>query len=264
MKNYVLIICCVCFVLLCGSAQARENHKNIDVSIGFQSYYHEYKEPGLMKNEGFFYGISYSVFHEKENTLFGLEGLLAYGQVDYSSVSTGNSDDIDDICADNRIILGYAVYNDQKTRITPFVGVAYRFLQDDSKYQRTTTNHIGYLRESNYFYSPVGVKIKIQYANGWSLMPELEYDYFWFGRQESELGYLAGIEDMSNDQEDGYGYRLSLTLEKKTLQTGYSFQVFYRFWDIDTSDIDTDRFGNIGVEPANETSEYGFNFSILF
>jgi len=184
--------------------------------------------------------------------------------VDYSSVSTGDSNDIDDICADNRIILGYSVYNDQKTRITPFAGIAYRFLQDDSKYQRTTTNHLGYLRESNYFYSPVGVKIRFEYAGGWSLTPEAEYDIFWFGQQESELGYLPNREDLTNDQEKGYGYRLSLTLARNTLPVGYSFQVFYRYWDIDTSDVSSDRFGNFGFEPANETSEYGLNVSVLF
>lgn len=264
MKNVVLSVCCMLFLLVAGSVNAQENIKNFDVSVGFQTYYHDYKEPGIMENKGFFYGLSYSILHEERNLLLGLEGLLAYGEVDYSSTSTGELDGVDDICTDTRFILGYSILNDKNTRVTPFVGIAYRFLQDDKKYMRTTTNSIGYLRESNYLYSPVGLKIKIQYAGGWSLSPELEYDLFWFGQQESELGYIAGRENMANDQCDGYGYRLSLTLAKKTVQMGYSFQMFYRYWDIDTSDIDIDRYGNIGFEPANETSEYGLNFSILF
>ncbi|MBU1194993.1 MAG: hypothetical protein KKE62_04015 [Proteobacteria bacterium] len=77
MKNYVLIVCCVCFVLVCGSVNARENNKNIDVSIGFQTYHHEYKEPGLMENEGFFYGLSYSFMYDQNDILFGIEGMLA-------------------------------------------------------------------------------------------------------------------------------------------------------------------------------------------
>ncbi len=263
MKNYLLLICCVFLLLGLQPVSAQENDKKFQASVGFQSYYHEYKEPGLMKNEGFFYGVSYSFAYE-DTVLLQLNGLLSYGQVDYSSTSTGEADDIDDICAENRVVVGYSIFDDKKTKVTPFVGIAYRFLQDDSNSKLTTTNNIGYLRESNYYYSPIGFRIKVLFDNGWSLTPEFEYDYFWEGRQESYLGYLAGYEDVTNDQEDGYGYRASLTLAKKTAQVGSSVQIFYRYWDIDNSKITVDSFGSAWIEPKNETVEFGFNVSILF
>lgn len=265
MKNYVLLICCVCFLLATGAVNAQAKVNKLDASIGLQTYHSEYTEPGIMNNEGYFYGISYSLIYEDAGILFGLEGLFAYGEVDYTSTSTGSAEGFEDICADNRIILGVSIYDDKKIQIIPFAGVAYRFLQDDSKYIRSTTNHLGYFRESNYFYSPVGIKIKMQYAKGWSLTPEFEYDFFWHGEQESETGYLAANRDnIVNDQEEGYGYRLSLTLAKKTVQAGYSFQVFYRYWDIEDSKITLDSFGAPWIEPENDTVEYGVNFSILF
>ncbi|MFH2058893.1 MAG: hypothetical protein ABIJ59_08325 [Pseudomonadota bacterium] len=245
------------------TANAEQPEKPFNVNVGFTTYHHEYEEPGIMQNKGFFYGIAYSAMYEK-SILLGVEGLISYGQVDYSSNSSGESDDIDDICLETRALVGYAVLNDTRVKITPFTGIAYRFLQDDSSNELTTTNNIGYLRESNYVYSPFGIKIDMPLNDGWHLKPAFEYDLFWFGEQESYLGYVAGYEDITNDQESGYGWRASLALTKKTRAVGYGVELFYRYWDIDDSEITRDRFGRSWIEPDNETSEIGLNLSILF
>ena len=190
--------------------------------------------------------------------------MLSYGQVDYRSTSTGESDDIDDICSDTRVLVGYSFTNESQIIVTPFIGVAYRFLQDDSENELTSTNSIGYLRESNYFYSPIGIRIDIPLADSWHLKPAFEYDLFWSGEQNSYLGYLAGYEDISNDQNDGYGYQVSLALSKQDRKIGYHLRVFYRYWDIEQSEVTRDSYGRSWIEPDNETSEIGANLSILF
>ncbi|MBU1341327.1 MAG: autotransporter domain-containing protein [Proteobacteria bacterium] len=233
------------------------------VSIGAQTYYYEYEEPGVMKNEGWFYGIAYSVSYE-EDVLIKLDGAVAFGWVDYTSTSSGSSDDIKDIMADTRGILGYSIYNNENTKITPFIGLGYRFLEDDSSNELTTTNNIGYLRESKYWYSPIGVSIEFKLGNGWTIIPEAEYDFFWSGEQKSYLGYLAGYEDIVNEQEEGYGYRFSLAFEKKTDMRSYGFGIFYRYWNIDDSDITIDRWGRGWIEPKNDTSEFGLSVTIIF
>lgn len=259
-----MMFCCVLLMLVKGTAFAEEWENFFTSGIGLETYYHEYKEPGIMKNDGLFYGLTYYLAYEKE-ALIRLEGLVSYGQVDYSSTSTGESDDIDDFCVDTRVVVGHTVYDDKRAKVTPFIGFGYRFLQDDSESRLTTTGNIGYLRESNYYYSPIGLKILVRYDNGWSLAPEVEYDYFWSGEQESELGYLPGYEDVKNDQEDGYGYRASLTLSKdRGHGMGCSFKIFYRYWDIDDSEVTVDRFSNSWIEPKNETVEYGLNISLSF
>lgn len=258
-----MLLCLSLSLLFAVTATAGQPENPVKVNLGIETYYHQYEEPGVMKNEGTFLGISYSAMYEKTIVL-GIEGLLSYGQVDYSSNSTGESDDIDDICLETRALIGYTAINDGKIKVTPFTGFAYRFLQDDSSNKLTSTNNIGYLRESNYYYSPVGVKIDMTLENGWHLKPEFEYDLFWSGEQESYLGYIAGYEDISSDQEDGYGWRASLALTKKTRTVGYAFELFYRYWDIDNSQVTRDSFGRNWIEPANETSEFGLNVSILF
>lgn len=248
---------------VCVNVNAQQQNNYIDFGLGLQIYHHEYEEPGLMKNDGIFYGLSYSLFYENK-FYFGLEGLASYGQVDYSSTSSGTLDNNDDICFDTRGILGYIILDDEKTKAMPYIGIAYRFLRDDSKNKLTSTSHLGYVRKSNYYYSPVGIRLTLDITKGWSLNPEIEYDYFWSGKQESDLGYVAGYEDIENDQDNGYGYRLSIALNKKAKNLTFGFRLFYRYWDIDESDITRDSLGRSWVEPANDTSEYGMDFSLFF
>ena len=162
------------------------------------------------------------------------------------------------------MIFGAVLFNNQKTKIIPVIGCGYRFLRDDSANELTSTNNLGYLRESNYYYIPIGIKFAVRLDNGWSLHPEFECDYFWSGRQKSYLGYVAGYEDITNDQEGGFGYRFSLALKKKAQTVSYGFELFYRYWDIDDSEVTVDSWDRAWIEPANETMESGFNFSISF
>lgn len=262
MKKLVLSILS-CLFLTTAVCQASPAQTPFHGSIGVGTYYHEYKEPGIMKNDGFFYALNYSLMYEKKLVL-GIEGTIAYGQVDYSSTSSGESSDIDDVMVETRGIIGFVASQTAKTKIIPYTGFAYRFLQDDSENKLTSTNHLGYLRESNYYYSPIGIKIDMALDNGWHFKPTLEYDIFWFGEQESFLGYVAGYEDIKNDQEDGYGWRASIAFTKKAKTFEYGVELFYRFWDIDDSEVTRDSFNRNWIEPDNETTEFGINLSLLF
>lgn len=262
MKKHVWAV--LIFTLLATvTLHAAPLEKNIHGSIGVGTYYHQYKEPGIMENEGFFYALSYSLMYEKKLVL-GIEGTVAYGQVDYSSTSSGESSDIDDVLVETRGIIGMVASQTETVKIISYTGFAYRFLQDDSENKLTSTNHLGYLRESNYYYSPVGVKIDFAMENGWHIIPTLEYDIFWFGEQESYLGYVAGYDDIKNDQEDGYGWRASLAFIHQTPSLKYGIELFYRFWDIDDSEVTRDSADRRWIEPHNETREFGINLSVLF
>lgn len=260
-----MILCISILLLSCIHVSAMEEQLSDyhRFSIGIETYSHTYTEPGIMENDGIFVGLTYSFVYENE-FYFGFEGLSAYGSVDYTSASTGSTDDIDDICFDHRLVLGYVAYKGEKVKVLPYIGIAYRFLEDDSSNKLTSTNNIGYLRESNYYYSPIGIDMDITLQNGWKLHPGLEYDFFWSGTQESYLGYLSGYEDVENDQDEGYGYRVSLGVSKETDTVTYSMEIFYRFWDIKDSKTTTDRWGRVWLEPENETEEFGINFTLRF
>lgn len=64
MIRKVLILCSVLMLFFSVVAGAEQKEKNSHVSLGFQTYYHEYKEPGVMKNKGWFNGITYSTSYD--------------------------------------------------------------------------------------------------------------------------------------------------------------------------------------------------------
>ena len=83
--------------------------------------------------------------------------------------------------------------------------------------------------------------------------------------QESALGYHSGYDDLSNNQYSGYGYRYSFAIQKK-INADYRISIspFFRYWNIDDSEVIADSSSRYWLEPANETNEYGVNISLQF
>lgn len=265
MTRLVLKWMALVFLLMAAPLSAAESSS--DKVIGFtvtpQIYHHVYSEPGVMENRGWFAGLGYALTYE-DRIFASLEGIAAYGNVDYSSPASGSIDDKDNICADTRLLLGYAVYDNGQLTLIPYAGIAFRYLRDDMAGRVSTAGDSGYLRESNYLYSPVGLRLSYAFENGWIVSPYAEYDYFWSGKQKSHLGSIAGYEDVENDQNDGHGFRAALSLERQMKRFILGLEVFFRFWDIDRSEIDRDSQGRGWREPANETREIGAGLRFRF
>ncbi len=255
------ILVCVLWIGAASLGHARE--RRLHFQLGPQLYYHRYEEPNFMENTGFFVGVDYTLSYENRIYL-GLEGLAAYGLVDYDSVNTGASSSHDDVCLDHRVVLGYKVIQTPEVVLMPYVGLGYRFLQDDSSNRLTSTQHLGYLRESNYYYSPVGFRMRLMADNGWEWLLGVEYKYFWSGTQESYLGYIAGYEDIENDQENGMGVGLSFGVIRQLQSVRMGGEVFFRHWDIEDSKVTTDSAGRSWIEPDNTTDEIGLTLFFFF
>jgi hypothetical protein len=236
--------------------------------LGPEISYIEYKEPDLMKQKGYMYGIAGSyTYHDK--LMLKAEGRFSYGQVDYSSPISGTEDDIDDYIWEFRGLAGYDFPVSKASFLTPYAGIGYRYLNDDSSGKVTSTGARGYERESNYIYSPIGVRLITNLKNGWSVGAMAEYDIFWWGKQISHLSDAApGYNDPQNRQTRGYGLRGSVELQREAKNVTFGIAPFIRYWDIKESKrsditwygIKTDE----GVEPKNHSTEYGINLLVRF
>ncbi len=244
--------------------------KSRSFEIGPELYLFEYKEPGYMKEEGEFIGIvlgftsrdwADSLPDKRGGFMFRAEGRFAYGQVDYDGeLSDGTPytmDDIDDFAFEGRLLFG-GDFLGGDTVNTIYSGFGYRYLSDDS-----SSDPYGYLRQSNYFYLPVGYQFDSTYKTGWSIGFRLEYDIFLWGVQKSHLSDV-GLNDVNNDQDSGYGYRASIKIQNKSKNGSFIIEPFFRYWDIDRSDISYAGSGFYGVEPANETTELGVQIIWMF
>lgn len=236
------------------------------LEIGPEISYIEYREPGIMSEKGLMYGIdaAYSYHH---GIMIKVAGRFSYGQVDYQNSVTFNN--IDDIIFEIRTLGGYDFKLSKSLTMTPFIGLGYRYLRDDMAGYTSPTGYCGYLRESNYYYSPIGIEAVNVLNNGWSAGAIIEYDYFWKGKQKSNFSTaIAGYNDVENDQNSGYGLRGSIMIKKQTARLFFAIEPFIRYWNIDQSEIENRTYYGIKdvavLEPKNESTEIGVKFTIGF
>lgn len=254
------------------SPSPQNNHFEIGPEISFINY----KEPDIMEQEGMMYGLfaSYEYHNlwnhpsqKNSSWMFKIDGHVNYGQVDYEG--SGTMDDIDDFMAEIRGTGGFDFPLWTSWTITPYTGIGYRYLYDDSSGRATSTGAWGYQRESNYIYSPLGIEATTSLSNGWSLGITLEYALFWWGKQVSYLGDVnIGLNDIENIQTEGFGARGSIKLIKKGKDIDFIIEPFIRYWDIEESDEAALTYYGItigtGWEPANHSTEIGCRLGIKF
>lgn len=258
----------------------------VTFEVGTEASYIKYEEPGFMKQDGIMYGVfGKAALRTDDNAhiqrwsdlvtqwpsvnMFSVDGKLSVGEVDYTSNGTGSIDNIQDFMAEVRFLAGSDLPIMKNTVLTPYAGIGYRYLNDDSGGKVSTTGHYGYEREANYIYLPVGIDSQTKLNNGWSIGLNAEYDIFIDGQQKSHLEDVdASLSTADNDQNDGYGVRGSIRLAKEVENFSIFVEPFIRYWNIDSSDIDIITCGGTpcaaGYEPENNSTEYGLKLGARF
>ena len=265
-KFIAIVITCFMFTGV-ESSFSGQMQKNT-WALGPEISYIEYVEPEVMKEKGWLYGIGGSyTYHQK--LMLKAEGRFSYGTVDYSSPISSTMDDIDNYIVEFRGLGGYDFTVSEASVLTPYIGIGYRYLNDDSSMKVTSIGARGYERESKYLYSPVGVKFIADLKDGWSMGAMAEYDIFWWGRQISHLSDACPcLNDPKNRQTRGYGLRGSVEFQKKVKRVAFAVGPFIRYWNIKESDhADLTWYGiKIGEvwEPRNHSAEYGINLVVRF
>ncbi len=234
------------------------------VEIAPELYSFVYKEPDVMREKGLMGGIAASYAYH-DDIMFKVEGRYFYGKVDYEN--SGNIDGIRDSGFEVRLLGGYDFKPTNTLTITPSIGFGYRYLKDDMGGRISSTGAGGYSRESNYYYSPIGIEAVQIINNQWSVGGVLEYDYFWEGVQQSNLRDV-GLNNVRNEQHSGYGLRASFIAKRMTGWGYLALEPFIRYWKIEKSAEQIVAVSGdsilIGYEPTNNTTEIGLRLGIGF
>ena len=253
-----------------------------------------YREPDFMREKGYMYGIFGSVTHRiSENNqinkfsdmfsddnkinVFKVDGKISWGRVNYES-SQGTLDGLKDSMFEIRGTAGYDLPISTSTMITPYMGVGFRYLKDDLRGTISTPGGDvrGYRRSTKYLYVPMGLDTTTRLKNDFSLGLNLEYDIFINGKQKSHLEDVDPLyETLTNGQGRGYGVRGSFSLKRDCQHVELFFEPFVRYWSIRDSEASpiiyddapiTDEYGNVfvGIEPQNNSTEYGIKLGLNF
>jgi len=264
MKKVLALAICFAFIGM-GSVLAQTELPKHSWELGTEISHITYKEPSVMREKGMMYGIvgSYT-YHNK--LMLKVEGKGSWGQVDYKN--SGTLGNIDDYTLEFRGLGGYDFSVFTASTLTPYIGIGYRYLNDDMT-GTTSTGALGYERESNYLYSPIGVEVITPLKNDWSIGATAEYDIFWWGKQISHLSDVnSGYNDLENRQNKGYGIRGSIKVQKKLSKLDLVIEPYIRYWNIKKSkDADWTYHGTkigYGYEPNNNSTEIGCKLAVIF
>ncbi|HYS74600.1 MAG TPA: hypothetical protein VEM38_00735 [Burkholderiales bacterium] len=228
--------------------------------VGGQIAHYHYEEPDFAKFIGNRGGVvgAYTFPRRWNRVFFRVDGRGSYGALKYQG--SGTQDSVPDLIIETRGVAGLDFFAGSSVAFSPYLGVGYRYLYNDSR-GYTSTNAAGYQRYSNYLYAPVGLTSRFHIVNRWVLAPTFEADIFIIGKQKSQLSDVnLGFNDVTNTQNHGRGHRFSLMLERDHL----AFGAWWHYWNIKDSDVQPIGLGRAGLEPANWTREGGIEFRYRF
>lgn len=237
--------------------------------VGFQISDYKYEEDVngafFMSLEGKKLGLTGSFTQALENNWYwGGDARYAAGNVSYTSASTGSNSSNAESYLDMRLTTGKDFEAGSNNVLSPYAGMGYRSLSDDSR-NYTSTGNAAYRRKSTYIYIPVGLTHRVRLNGESRISTTLEYDYLLEGTQRSYLTDVVGYtSDLYNTQRKGYGARLNLAYETANWSAG----VFYHYWNIQDSDLGTytkdPNLVGTGYEPHNITREFGVQVKYRF
>jgi hypothetical protein len=260
-----------------GRASKAIQIKELSADIGFELYRYSYKEPVFdLEIEGLQYGVFGTyIYRPPEDdplhldvlNMYKIDARFAAGPIDYSSVS-GEIDKEDNYVFEIRGVTGYDHFFNEQFLVTGYGGFGYRYLNNDSGGRQTTTGDWGYERVSQYFYLPIGVEAVNQISAYWKVVSNLEWDIFLTGKQSSYLSDVSSdYPDLDNTQRRGYGIRGSLRIVKEGESVNLFLEPFFRYWRIKDSEVSVaygDDVALAGLEPDNNSTEYGFKLGLQF
>lgn len=270
-------------LLLSLGAFAQDKLHNLQIAYEVSNY--KYREPGLMylraqPKQGI------SILYTRRSVLSGdvsesdrsfasLEFRYMTGKVDYHGGRFDGTPltlyNLKDYYFEGVLRVGAAYDLNENWELWPYLGFGWRQLR----------NHLeeggpgGYLRESTYWYLPIGLNTRFHTESGWNFVLNGEFDWLLKGTQysgEMDLGEPIGtLDGNTNAQNQGYGVRISLKAEKSLGKIGLFVEPFWRYWHIQNSSIGGKDLINYPgwyldgfYEPKNYTHEYGLKAGITF
>lgn len=259
-KQGVLLIALILVFPCSGSAVSLRTTDGFEIGVQVSGY--KYEEPGIMNLKGVKLGLTGGAVKNIDNAWYVAGDLrFAFGDVYYtgSGTKTYNPDRLWDLRA-----RGGKDFAAGESVLSPYAGLGYQTLFNDLR-GTSSTGAVGYRRNSEYWYLPLGVTHRFRAGSDSRISTSLEFDYLIIGRQKTYKSDVdPGFNDLLNKQKHGYGLRLSTAYEKSEWSVG----VFYYYWNIEASESADELKSGVltgtGLEPKNDTNEYGVQIKYRF
>lgn len=238
----------------------------------FDYSYREAIDEGTVKDDGAFIGLGIGYVETIGSGLFLRARLhVAFGSIDYSAPGEAGRSRLDNVpqqLGQLELHVGADVPAGGAV-ISPFVGLASRYLNDESGGRTTSDGMFGYDREIGFGYVPAGIAVRLPVSTHAQLALSAQYNLVVRGTATSKLsGIDARLTDLELQFSDGEGLEASAAVELPLGRTRISIGPFVRHWAIGRSQsevlADPDGSGEMFefYEPDNTTTEFGLRVAI--
>lgn len=155
--------------------------------------------------------------------------------------------------------------------LTAFAGLGARSLRDASGGREATDGALGYDREVNYAYVPIGLEARVPVSANSAILVGIQYNLFVGGDSTSRFSEIdPEIPDVELELDGGRGFEASAAFQTKLGSHALSFGPFVRHWKIGRSDSfivtnpDDPSESLEFYEPKNRTTELGLRLTFAF
>jgi len=248
-------------------------------SLGLEQAWYRYVEPDIyqmmpyntygarwMNLKGNLWGAYASYRFTWQDKLFVQPELrILYGKHQYNrgqknNIANKTRHQIPSLLHESRLIVGgnMSLMNKNMT-LSPYMGIGYRFKNDDSESVRTSQGHkLGFYRKSNYVYVPLGASVDYAINNTWSVSLKGEYD--WIVKAWNYTRNKTIPKPAIDKQPNGYGLKGEASISYLYNKVKFSFSPYLNYWNIRNSKRSPDG----GREPYNITLESGIKLGVTF
>ena len=248
---------------------------------GLESYKYHYgettpKQSNFMQYNGVIFGVngSYELTY-KDRVFLRPEARVAYGFTQYTSYRNPKfpKASVPNLTFEPRLLVGGNLYISKNLKLSPYVGLGYRYKSDDSRDIVCDKGiPLGRKRISQYYYVPLGSRLTYDFKDRWFIKAMAEYDWFISGRQ---LSYMKDRypSPLVFKQKKGWGAKGELLVGHHFDKVSVAFGPYMNYWKIAKSnDVPNFTivagyprpFSGIAREPRNVTKEIGVKLNFFF
>lgn len=221
-----------------------------------------------VKFEGELHGFNASyAFHRGVMARF--ETRADWGDLSYTSPSTGAASDIYFYTTEGRLLAGYDFLNDEEKNGSVYSGLGYRFLKNKGRDVLTDAGFSMYDRDSYFLYLPFGFEGSLMNLDHWGVGFNVEYDVLLDAHQKNRFSVVDPLfGDVDLNQKHGSGWRTSLKIRIKGKFADVTIEPYFRQWTIGDSDVGIisydGAFYATNRAPKNSIRESGVDVSLRY
>lgn len=182
-----------------------------------------------------------------------IQGEFSQGNMDYDSYVTGKMKSFDVKELDLRLLAGYAIALNDRTLVTPYVGIGYRLSSNNAGgyVDYFVYDYAKFTVKNNLYYLPVGVETLTRLNAQWDVGLNLEADWVIGGDVDYYLNEIDGLFPMvdvntgealqvqtrkaSSHLNGGFGFRTSVKLIRKFDKINFFVEPYLKFWSLNKS-----------------------------